>query len=72
MKLVILKTNISNQQRVAIAARMFNNLPSVSAWSVDVEDVDYVLRIEAADSASEEELMKACGTHGINCETLPD
>ncbi|MFD2566159.1 hypothetical protein [Pseudotenacibaculum haliotis] len=72
MKLLILRTNIKTQSHVDHVKVLLNNLPAVNRWSVDTEDIDNVLRIEAKDQANELELMHLIRTQGYICEDLPD
>lgn len=72
MKLVILKTDIKTKKKVKMIKPIFNNLPTISKWSVDTEDIDNVLRIEAEDNLKEEDVKKLVLENGFYCEELPD
>ena len=72
MKLVILKTDIKTKKKVKKMKPVFNNHPVISKWSIDTEDVDNVLRIEADDILQEDDVKKLVIENGFFCETLPD
>jgi hypothetical protein len=72
MKLVILRTDIKTKKRVKIMKSVFNKHPIISKWSIDTEDIDNVLRIEAEDNLHEDEVKRLVNENGFYCEDLPD
>ena len=72
MRLVILKTNIKTKKKVKKMKPVFNEHPIISKWSIDTEDIDNVLRIEAKDNLLEEDVKKLVAENGFYCEALPD
>ncbi len=72
MKLVILKTDIKTKKKVEQMKSVFNNHPVISKWSIDTEDIDNVLRIEAEDNLLEDDVKKLVTENGFYCEELPD
>lgn len=72
MKLLILRTNIKTQTHVEDVKTILNSYPVITKWSVDTEDIDNVLRIEAGDHVNELELMHLIRQQGYICENLPD
>ncbi len=72
MKLVILKTDIQTVQKVRALSPVFDRHPGILMWSVDTEDVDKVLRIEAVDELSECDVAQLIQPWGVHCEALPD
>jgi len=72
MKLVILRTDIKTKKKVKKMKPFFNNHPVISKWSIDTEDIDNVLRIEAEDTIDEDEVKKLVIDNGFYCEDLPD
>ncbi|MGR3301113.1 MAG: hypothetical protein ACUZ8I_01280 [Candidatus Scalindua sp.] len=67
MNLLIFKTDIKTKKEVKVDQPLFNNHPIITNWSIDTEDIDNVLRIEAQDDLSEKEiihLIKECGFYG--------
>ena len=70
--LLILKTNIKTEENVQRVAPIFNAHRAILNWSVDTEDIDNVLRIEATQDLSEEHIIQLMSTHNFCCEELPD
>ena len=70
MKVLVFKTQLKSRKRVRAISALFDGHPKVNHWSVDTEDCDHVLRIEAPDTLRHHEiscLMNACGYY---CEAL--
>lgn len=67
----VFKTNISLDHDVKKISPVLGEESRIKKWSVDVEDVDNVLRVEAHRIASIEiiSLVRQCGYH---CEELTD
>lgn len=72
MRLVILRTNIKTKKKVKQIQPILNNHPSILNWSVDLEDIDNVLRIEAISSLYEKDVIGLVKENGFFCESLPD
>ena len=72
MKLVILRTDIKTKKKVKQIKPLLKNNPFISNWSVDIEDIDNVLRIETQNDASENEIITMIHSQGFYCESLPD
>ena len=72
MDLLIFKTDISTTQRLLAVSPLLENHPSITDWSIDLEDIDKVLRVSTVQSLEEEELIQLLIDQGVNCETLPD
>ena len=72
MKLLILRTNIKTKKKVKVVKPLFNNNPIISKWSIDLEDIDNVLKIEAQDDLKETDLIHLVKTAGFYCEPLAD
>ncbi len=72
MNVLIFKTNISNGQDVKTVERALMQHQSISKCSVDCEDVDNVLRIEASPTVNKEEVTRIINSAGYSCEELPD
>ena len=69
-EVLIYRTNLSNQQEVKSVQRVLDRHPSIHAWSVDTQDVDKVLRIEAALPLSEQNVVNLITAEGFECEAL--
>ena len=72
MKLVILRTDIKTKKKVKKIKPLLKNNPIISNWSVDIEDIDNVLRIETQNEANENEIITMIHGQGFYCESLPD
>lgn len=72
MKLFIFKTDLKNKKKVKVVKPIFNQHPWIIDWSVDTEDEDKVLRIEASENLSENDIIYLIKIHGFYCEVLPD
>ena len=70
MRLLILRTNIKTKKKVKEVKSLLNNHPLILNWSVDLEDIDNVLRIEAISSLNEREVKSIIQRKGFYCEDL--
>ena len=70
MKLLIYKTNIKTLNRLKKVQSFLNNHPVIQRWSIDLEDIDKVLKIVAATKTAEPEILQWLGQRGIYCEEL--
>ena len=46
MNILIFKTDIANRYHYSNASQVLQNIPGILKWTVDMDDVDHVLRIE--------------------------
>ncbi len=72
MNLLIFRTNIGTQKMVKSLESLFRNIPTILGWSVDLEDIDNVLRIEATGELEETDIINHLKISGFQCETLED
>ena len=72
MKLLILKTGIQNREKLQEINSIFNNNPEITRWTIDLEDVDKVLKIEGKDELNENNIIQLIRSCGFYCELLPD
>lgn len=72
MKLFIFKTNIETKRMTRLLKPYFNSVTSIVDWHIDVQDVDKVLRIEAKESLTEQDIIHLIQTKGFYCEPLKD
>ena len=70
MNLLILKTDLESKAKVQKALPFLNSIPGVKDWSVDTEDCDNVLRMEAIGKLSETQLIDLLKRSGIHSEEL--
>ena len=70
-QLFILRTDIGTQQRVKRVKSIFDGNANIIKWSIDTEDIDNVLKIEATIDLSEADIINQLKTQGIFCDVLP-
>lgn len=72
MELLIFQTNIASKKKVDLLTPMFNKHTEILNWSVDLEDIDRVLRIEAASSLLESDVIELVQLQGFTIEVLEE
>jgi len=72
MKILIFRTDIKTKKKFKAVKPLFNKHPSISNWSIDIEDIDNVLRIEATENLIESDVISLTKNQGFYCETLKD
>lgn len=72
MKIFVFKTDIKSNLEISILASALKSLRGIVRWSVDMHDVDRVLKIVTVDDARESDFVSFVKSQGILCETLPD
>ena len=71
MEILVFKTDIANRWHTSMAQKLLSNLQGVMRSTVDVEDVDHVLRVEAENVPPKHvELLLSIG--GYYCEEMSD
>lgn len=70
MKLLILKTEIRNSITQSRAERILIFEDLIFDWTIDHEDTDRVLRIEAFKELNEIKLIEKLNKEGIICSEL--
>ncbi|WP_460950312.1 hypothetical protein [Spirosoma daeguense] len=69
MSVLVFRTNINSDERIHRAACQLCKLRSICRWSIDLEDYDCVLRIEA-DSLKEADIIRVLARVGLECNVL--
>ncbi|AXT62809.1 hypothetical protein D1816_21510 [Aquimarina sp. AD10] len=72
MELLLFRTDIKSKKKVKSLKPTFNNHSEIIKWSIDLEDIDNVLRIEATKKLSEEDVIKLVQLKGFYIKILPD
>lgn len=72
MKLFIYGTNIDTEHKVKSIHKLFNQDDNIINVSIDLEDVDNVLRIETTDFINEDDIVTKVKKDGFNCIALLD
>ncbi|MDP2540113.1 MULTISPECIES: methyltransferase type 11 [Tenacibaculum] len=72
MKLFIYGTDIDTKKKEESIRQLFNQDNNIINVSIDLEDVDNVLRIEATDITTEADIINKVKEKGFNCMELAD
>lgn len=72
MELLLFRTDIKSKKKVKSLKPMLNNHIDILDWSVDLEDIDNVLRIEASPNLDEEDIVQLVKSNGFYIKTLTD
>ncbi|WP_296381956.1 hypothetical protein [Winogradskyella sp.] len=70
LKVHIFKTNIESNLDVDMIQLLFSSNRSIIKWSVDLEDIDRVLRIESNKTLSDNDIISQLKLIGFSCEEL--
>ncbi|MBL4623727.1 MAG: hypothetical protein JKY42_01075 [Flavobacteriales bacterium] len=69
---LIFRTDIKTAKMISEVTHAFNDHSMIISWTIDIEDIDNVLRIEALSHLNENDVVKMINTQGFICEDLPD
>ena len=72
MEVLIFETDIKTKRKIKLLKPLFNNHPKISNWTIDLEDVDKVLRIETTSNLSEEAIINMVQLKGFFIQPLAD
>ncbi len=72
MHLLIFETDIKSEKKVKSLKPTFSKHDDILKWSIDLEDVDNVLRIEATSNITETDIIDMVKTHGFYIDVLED
>ncbi|MCK0192382.1 hypothetical protein [Arenibacter sp. F20364] len=72
MELLIFQTDIKSKNKVKSIGPLLNNHSNILKWTIDLEDIDNVLRIEANKNLLEEEVIELVKVQGFSIKALPD
>lgn len=70
-EILVFKTSIKTEEDKLKVAMDLDSLLQITRWTVDCEDCDCVLRIEA-EGISEKQIIEAVQRSGFECEELKD
>jgi len=68
---LVFKTNIARPEEVNQVAGLLHAWAAIKKWTIDLADVDCVLRIES-DAIQPDEVIALIRKAGFWCEELPD
>ena len=72
MELLLFRTDIKSKKKVKYLQPLLNEHAGVLDWSIDLEDIDNVLRIEASAQSIEEDIIGLVQKQGFYIKTLAD
>ena len=72
MELLIFKTNIKTRKKVKTIKSLFEYQSSIIKWSIDLEDIDKVLKVNITETLNENDIKNLIKVKGFYCEALPD
>lgn len=70
MLIHVLKTDLKSLQAVNSIAPILDLHPLIQSWTVDSEDIDNVLRIEAEHNLEEKHIIPLLHQYGVQSEAL--
>lgn len=70
MLILILKSNLKTQEKVDEYSPLFNLHPAIQKWTIDLEDIDNVLRLETNHDFDLNSFSKLVNEYGINVVEL--
>ncbi len=71
MGVYVFKTDINSASLIESVKPLLNSNQYISDWSIDIEDIDNVLRIISVELL-ENEIIQIIKNKGFICEALPD
>ncbi|WP_272150029.1 hypothetical protein [Tenacibaculum aiptasiae] len=72
MEPLIFQTNIDSEEKVQSLESILNNHPDIFKWSIDIEDIDNVFRIEGSKNLLEKNIIDLIKSQNFQIEILPD
>ena len=70
MNILIFKTDIGSKKSKNEVRPIFNHNKTITKWTIDKEDIDNVLRIEAEGGITEKDIINLMKSSGFYCEIL--
>lgn len=70
IRIHVFRTNIETKADVNFLKKTFSSDPKIKQWSIDLEDIDNVLRIEASRNLNKQDIIEKVTSQGFYCEEL--
>lgn len=70
IKIHIFKTNIETKIDLSIIKQIFNSNLNIIKWSIDLEDIDKVLRVESFENLNEKDIITLVKSRKFYIEEL--
>ena len=71
-RVLIFKTNVDSNYDVTIVNSILSKFPQIKRSTIDLRDVDKVLRVECGNNIEMELIINKINQLGFSCEELPD
>jgi len=72
MEVLIFQTDIKSKKKVNYFKPIFKDHSGILNWTIDLEDIDNVLRIETTTNLTEDEVIGLVSSHGFYINPLTD
>ena len=72
MRTHICCTNINSKEQLDILKPHLNNHNSIIRWSIDLEDIDAVLKVITTNNLKEHEIIHLLDSEGYQCKVMTD
>ncbi len=69
---LIFKTNVNSNYDVTKVNSILSRFPQIKRSTIDLRDVDKVLRVECGNNIEMELIINKINQLGFSCEELPD
>lgn len=70
MNLSIFRTDIKTEEKVETIKPFLNSHSNIIKWSIDLEDIDNVLKVNFTEDLSEKDMINEIKTQGFYCDVL--
>ncbi len=72
MEILIFRTDIKSKKKVKTIKPVLNSQDYIHKWTIDLQDIDNVLRIEAKNKITEQKVMNLIRNKGFYIEEMVD
>ncbi len=72
MNVIVLKSKVNSVAEELQLEATLKSISYVSKWSLDLEDIDKILRVETLKNVEEHVFANHLIEKGVKCELLPD
>ena len=70
MHILVFKTTLKSRKSIKGIRPLLDEHPFISSWSVDLDDIDKVLRIVASGELQEDEIINLLTSQAYDAEVL--
>lgn len=70
MHILVLKTTLKSRKSIKAIQPLLDSHPFISDWSVDLDDIDKVLRIVASGELQEDEIISLLTSREYDAQVL--